>query len=65
MGSDDRKEPERMKHARPRRVRAVLAVAAVLGLGTVATLALWTDSEFAVAPFGACLLYTSPSPRDS
>lgn len=42
-----------MKHARPRRVRAVLAVAAVLGLGTVATLALWTDSEFAVAPFGA------------
>lgn len=35
------------------RRRAVLAGAAVLGLGAVTTLAFWTDSEFLTARFGA------------
>lgn len=36
-----------------RRNRAVLAGMAVIGLGAVGTLALWADSEFVIAPFGA------------
>lgn len=36
-----------------RRIRAVLAGVAVIGLGAVGTLALWADSEFVIAPFGA------------
>lgn len=34
-----------------RRLRAILASAAVLGLGAVATLALWSDSEFIFGDF--------------
>ncbi|MGD7001572.1 SipW-dependent-type signal peptide-containing protein [Corynebacterium halotolerans] len=34
-----------------RRVRAVIAAAAVLGFGSVATLAFWSDSEFLSATF--------------
>lgn len=36
-----------------RRYRATLAGLAVLGLGAAGTLALWSDSEFAFAPFSA------------
>lgn len=39
--------------SRPRRTRAVFAGMAVIGLGAMGTLALWADSEFVLAPFGA------------
>lgn len=42
-----------MTRMRTRPVRAVLASCAVLGLGAVATLAWFSDSEFAAATFGS------------
>lgn len=50
-----------------RRVRAVIAAAAILGFGTVATLALWTDSEFAYGFFRTQSfgVESAPTPNES
>jgi len=46
------------KRRRTRRVRAVLAAGLVLGIGTAATLAAWTDTENATGSFGASIFGT-------
>ncbi|MGP6174743.1 SipW-dependent-type signal peptide-containing protein [Corynebacterium sp. A21] len=50
-----------------RQARAVIAVAAVLGFGSVATLALWTDSEFAYGFFRtqSFSVESAPTPNES
>lgn len=40
------------------RIRAILAGALVLGLGSTVTLASWTDSDFAAGSFGASVFVT-------
>lgn len=55
----------RRKRRRPLRVRAVLAAGLVLGVGTAATLASWTDTENATGSFGASVFGTESQSGDS
>lgn len=48
----------RRARTRRRRVQAVLAAGLVLGIGTAATLAAWTDTENATGGFGASVFGT-------
>ncbi|MCH8564052.1 SipW-dependent-type signal peptide-containing protein [Nesterenkonia sp. YGD6] len=46
-------ESQTRAHSRRRKIKAVVAAGTVLGIGAVATLATWNDSEFAQGLFGA------------
>lgn len=52
---DDRASRRRL---RSRRIAAVLAAGMVLGVGSVATIAAWTDTEVATGSFGASIFDT-------
>ncbi|MDR6437871.1 putative ribosomally synthesized peptide with SipW-like signal peptide [Paenarthrobacter nicotinovorans] len=53
-----RREAETKRGAALIRIRALLAGALVLGLGSSVTLASWTDSDFASGAFGASVFVT-------
>lgn len=53
------------RRTRLRRVRAVLAAGIVLGIGTAATLAAWTDTENATGTFGASVFGTESQSQGS